>query len=44
MDIVHPQVNKYIDDLLPERHQKLLEMEEFARQRDFPIKFYWKST
>jgi len=37
MHIVHPDINKYLDSLLPERHPKLLEMEQFARERDFPI-------
>lgn len=37
MDIVNPLVNKYIDNLLPERHPKLHEMEALARERDFPI-------
>ena len=37
MDLVHPEINRYLDALLPERHPKLLEMERFARERDFPI-------
>ena len=37
MDIIHPDINLYLDSLLPERHAKLLEMERFAKERDFPI-------
>jgi len=37
MDILHPDINRYLDSLLPERHPKLLEMEAFARERKFPI-------
>lgn len=37
MDLVHPEINRYLDSLLPERHAKLLEMERFAKERDFPI-------
>jgi len=37
MDIVNPLINNYIDVLLPERHPKLVEMEAFARERNFPI-------
>lgn len=37
MDIIHPDINHYLDSLLPERHLKLLEMERFAKERDFPI-------
>ncbi len=37
MEIVHPDVNKYINTLLPERYPKLQEMEALARERDFPI-------
>lgn len=37
MEIVHPDVNKYINAVLPERHPKLQEMETLARERDFPI-------
>lgn len=37
MDIVHPQIDKYLNSLLQERHAKLHEMEAFAKERDFPI-------
>jgi len=37
MEIVHPEVNKYLNAILPERHPKLQEMEQLARERDFPI-------
>ncbi len=37
MDLIHPEINRYLDSLLPERHPKLLEMERFAKERDFPI-------
>lgn len=37
MDLLHPDINRYLDSLLPERHPKLLEMERFAKERDFPI-------
>jgi predicted O-methyltransferase YrrM len=37
MEIVHPEVTKYINSLLPDRHPKLQEMEALARERDFPI-------
>jgi len=37
VDLIHPEINRYLDSLLPERHSKLLEMEQFAKERDFPI-------
>ena len=37
MDLLHPDINRYLDALLPERHAKLIEMERFAKERDFPI-------
>src|SRR5262245_50637396 len=37
MDIIHPEINQYLDALLPERHPKLLEMERYAEERNFPI-------
>jgi len=37
MDIVPPKLNEYLQRLLPERHPKLLEMEQLAAERDFPI-------
>ena len=37
MNIVTPEINQYLDSLLPQRHPKLAEMEELARERDFPI-------
>jgi len=37
MDIISPDLNRYLDSLLPERHPKLLEMEALARARNFPI-------
>ncbi len=37
MDLLHPDINRYLDSLLPERHAKLIEMERFAKERDFPI-------
>ena len=37
MEIIHSDINRYLDSLLPERHPKLLEMERFAKERDFPI-------
>jgi predicted O-methyltransferase YrrM len=37
MDILHPEINQYLDALLPERHPKLLEMERYAEERNFPI-------
>lgn len=37
MEIISPDLNRYLDALLPERHPKLLEMEALARARNFPI-------
>jgi len=37
MDIIAPEINRYLDTLLPERHPKLLEMERLAQERSFPI-------
>ncbi|MGH7494214.1 MAG: O-methyltransferase [bacterium] len=37
MDIIHPEINQYLNALLPERHAKLLEMERYADERNFPI-------
>lgn len=37
MDLIHPDINQYLDALLPERHVKLLEMEKLAAERNFPI-------
>jgi predicted O-methyltransferase YrrM len=37
MDIIHPDINKYLDRLLPERHPVLQEMEKVAKDRNFPI-------
>lgn len=37
MEIIHPDLNKYLYSLLPARHAVLSEMEKLARDRDFPI-------
>lgn len=37
MQIVHPDIEQYMAELLPRRHPVLLEMEEKARKKDFPI-------
>lgn len=37
MNIINPDINGYMQDLLPQRHQVFLEMEEEARERNFPI-------
>ncbi len=35
--ILLPEIAKYLDDLVPPRHPVLAEMEDVARQSDFPI-------
>lgn len=37
MDIVHPEIEKYLWNSIPERDAILTEMEKFAEERDFPI-------
>jgi len=37
MQIVHPDIEAYMGELLPQRHPVLLEMEQEAREQDFPI-------
>lgn len=37
MDIVHEQINRYLGDLLPAGDPVLTGMEQYARERDFPI-------
>jgi predicted O-methyltransferase YrrM len=36
-DLLLPGLNKYIDSFLPERDQILREMENYARERNFPV-------
>jgi predicted O-methyltransferase YrrM len=36
IDIVNPEIDKYLDSLLPEREPWFLEMEELAKKQDFP--------
>ena len=37
MDIIHPDLDRYLSSLLPDRHPKLIEMERYAVERGFPI-------
>jgi predicted O-methyltransferase YrrM len=37
MDILHSDLNNYLDELLPERPAVMLEMEQLAKDRNFPI-------
>jgi predicted O-methyltransferase YrrM len=37
MDVTPPEIESYLDDLLPPRHEVFLEMEERARGDDFPV-------
>ncbi len=37
MIITTPEIEEYIKSLLPARHEVLLEMEAYAKERDFPI-------
>ena len=37
MDIIHPDINNYLDVLLPERPRVMQEMEKLAKDRNFPI-------
>ena len=37
MDIIHPDLNNYLDNLLPERPAVMQEMEKLAKDRNFPI-------
>ena len=36
IDIIHPEIERYLDDLLPVREPLLLEMEKAARVKNFP--------
>jgi caffeoyl-CoA O-methyltransferase len=36
-EILSPQVGKYLERIVPERHEVLVEMEAYAAQKDFPI-------
>jgi predicted O-methyltransferase YrrM len=35
--LLRPDITKYLDGLVPDRHPVLVEMEEIARKSDFPI-------
>ena len=37
LDILHPAINEYLLDIIPERDAVLTEMEAYARERRFPI-------
>lgn len=37
LDILHPSINDYLLDIIPERDAVLTEMEAYARERRFPI-------
>ena len=37
IDILHPSINNYLQDIIPERDEVLAEMEAHARQNRFPI-------
>ncbi len=37
LDILHPSINEYLLDTIPERDAVLTEMEAYARERRFPI-------
>lgn len=37
MEITHPELEAYLEGLLPRRHPVLVEMEQEARRRGFPI-------
>lgn len=37
MDIINPDLNKYMRGILPERDPALVEMEQYAREHKFPI-------
>ena len=37
LDILHPSINEYLLDIIPERDAVLTEMEAYARERRFPI-------
>src|SRR3982751_1154186 len=37
MDIIAPEISRYLDDLVPERPAELREMERIAESTDFPI-------
>jgi caffeoyl-CoA O-methyltransferase len=36
INVVHPEIEKYLDTLLPERESWFIEMEEMAEKEDFP--------
>jgi predicted O-methyltransferase YrrM len=36
IDIVHPAIDRYLDELLPEREPWFIEMEKMAEEEDFP--------
>ena len=37
MDILHPSINSYLHQIIPERDDVLMEMEAFAEEQGFPI-------
>ncbi len=37
MDIIQPEINAYLERLIPERDDVLTEMEEIAKKKNFPI-------
>jgi len=36
IDIVHPKIKKYLDELLPQREPWFMEMEKLAEEKNFP--------
>jgi hypothetical protein len=37
MDIIAPEISRYLDDLVPERPAELRKMEQIAESTNFPI-------
>lgn len=37
MELIHPEVGSYLDELVPPRDPELIAMEEYARENRFPI-------
>ena len=37
LDVLHPSINEYLLDIIPERDEVLTEMEAYARENRFPI-------
>lgn len=37
MTILNPEINKYIENIIPHRKEPFIEMEAYAKEHGFPI-------